>query len=241
MIEELINIGLTKNEARAYIYLLNDKGQTATAISKSLGINRSVVYSILYSLIDKGLVSNFLINGINHFKSNKPSSLKSFLEYKKEILHSILHKLNKVYPVFQTPAKVEIFQGINGGITVLKDIVKTGKDYIAFGEDNDFQKIFGTLAEQYIRQLNEKKIHERLITTEGNKFLRSKYTKVKYIPKNFSLPSITVIYGNKVAIAIFKKPYIVVLIESEDVAKTYKNIFENLWKITKKSLKTLSP
>jgi len=129
---------------------------------------------------------------------------------------------------------VEVFQGIKGGLTILKDIIREGKDYVVLGEDGTFQSISKTLVEQYIRDLNKKKIKERILAKEGTKIMKGKYSKIRYLPKEFNLPTITTIYGNKVAIAIFQKPYYVVLIKSKDLANTYKAFFETLWKQAKK-------
>ncbi len=57
MIEELINIGLSKHETEVYIYLTKEKDQTASKIAEKTNINRSVTYRILESLINKGLVN----------------------------------------------------------------------------------------------------------------------------------------------------------------------------------------
>ena len=92
-----------------------------------------------------------------------------------------------------------------------------------------------TLAEQYTRQINEKKIKERIIISKGVKLEElGKNTEVKYLPKEFNMPSIATIYSDKIAFAIFEKPYYVILIKSKTLAKTYKSIFEVLWKTAKK-------
>ena len=48
------------------------------------------------------------------------------------------------------------------------------------------------------------------------------------------MPTITTIYGNKVAIAIFTEPYYCILINSKDLANSYRSSFELLWQISKK-------
>jgi hypothetical protein len=53
------------------------------------------------------------------------------------------------------------------------------------------------------------------------------------LPKDIKLPSISVIYGDKVAFAIFQKPYYAIVIESKDLAQSYQSLFEYLWKIAK--------
>jgi sugar-specific transcriptional regulator TrmB len=54
-INDLIIVGLTENEAKTYILLL-EKPLTATKIAQLIGVNRSNVYGIISSLAQKGFV-----------------------------------------------------------------------------------------------------------------------------------------------------------------------------------------
>lgn len=54
-IQELVDIGLTENEAKTYVYLLKKQVYTATEISRIAGVNRSKIYEVLENLIRKGL------------------------------------------------------------------------------------------------------------------------------------------------------------------------------------------
>ena len=47
-------------------------------------------------------------------------------------------------------------------------------------------------------------------------------------------PTVTYIYGDKVAILSLEKDIIGLIIENKDIANTQKQIFELLWKIAKK-------
>jgi len=234
MKEELGKIGLSNQEAEIYLELLKEKNQTAWFLASKTKINRSVVYSVLESLLDKGLVNYVLLNGTKTFSANSPKALQEFIKQKEEILKELMPKLNLIEEKKKDIVTVEVFQGINGGLTLLKDIINSEKEYVAFGEDKPFQNIFGTLAEQYVRQLKERRIKERLLVPEGQKVLSGKYTEVRYLPQGTKIPSYTAIYGNKVAIGIFQEPLYVILIKSSDLALSYKNIFEQLWKIAKK-------
>ena len=52
---ELMEVGLTENEAKVYSCLLRKHTFTATEISQCCNVNRSRIYSVLESLISKGL------------------------------------------------------------------------------------------------------------------------------------------------------------------------------------------
>jgi sugar-specific transcriptional regulator TrmB len=234
MKKELIEIGLEEREADIYLQLLKAKRQTATRIAKETKINRTVVYSILEKLINKGLVAYVLINGKKHFSANNPKTIGDFLNDKAKLFKNILPGLNSIQNYEKDSVTIEVFQGVKGGIAVMKDIIRDGKDYVSFGDEGQFES-FGTIADQYIRQLNEKKIGERLLTNEISKQTKfTKRTQIKCLPKTFRFPTSTTIYGDKVAIGIFEKPYSIILIKSKTLALTYRSMFEGLWGIAKK-------
>ncbi|MBI4017121.1 MAG: hypothetical protein HY363_05525 [Candidatus Aenigmarchaeota archaeon] len=233
MKSELMTIGLSEQEAEVYLYLLKQKEQSAAKIAGETNINRSVVYHILESLIKKGLISHVLINGVKRFSATKPEALIEFIKEKENVLKKILPNLKSLKPEVSAEANVEVYQGVQGELAVMKDIIRTGKEYIAFGENKSFQEVMGTLAEQYVRQLKEHKIKERLLMPEGQKALLSPYSEARYLPKGIKLPAITAIYDDKVAIAIFQKPHYAIVIRSKDLALTYRSLFELLWKIAK--------
>ena len=55
VIQELMMIGFTENEAKTYVYLLKKQVFTATEISRIAGVNRSKIYQVLGNLVRKGL------------------------------------------------------------------------------------------------------------------------------------------------------------------------------------------
>ena len=69
-----------------------------------------------------------------------------------------------------------------------------------------------------------------------NKLMKFGLTNTKYIPDEYNIPISTVIYGNKVWIMLpaGKHDQVSILIESKNIADSYRNYFKLLWKIAKK-------
>ena len=77
MKEKLINLGLSKNEAIIYLFLLKNPKITTGPIIKETGISNSRVYESLNSLISKGLVNYTIQKDGKYFDASPP---EKFLE-----------------------------------------------------------------------------------------------------------------------------------------------------------------
>ena len=63
MLEQLYESGLTKNESKIYLTLLEIGPSHAGLISRKSGLHRRVVYDTLEMLTQKGLIGYILKNG----------------------------------------------------------------------------------------------------------------------------------------------------------------------------------
>ena len=64
--------------------------------------------------------------------------------------------------------------------------------------------------------------------------LPAKNHEYRYLPKENVMLTGVMIYSNKVALFIWNEPYIQILIENEEIAKSYLSQFNLLWNIAKK-------
>ena len=232
--QDLTEFGLTQQESLIYSSLLEYEELTASQIAKNTKINRSVVYSYITSLTNKGLVSHFIRNNVKYFKSTNPEILLDYLKEKERKLRQILPKLKEIKKTNPEKISVEVYNNLEGGITILKDIIRTKADVYIIGEAGQPEEKIPIYLKQYIRQLNENKIKEKILAIKGKKIFMGKYSQIKYLPKEFEIPTSTAIYGDKVVIVIYNKPYFAVLIKNREVAESYKNFFNLLWGIAKK-------
>jgi hypothetical protein len=86
--------------------------------------------------------------------------------------------------------------------------------------------------ERYLKEREKRGIRSRQLFAEGDPILPCKLTKYRMIPKEYSGPASTVVYGNKVAVLLwFTEPPLAVLIESREAAIAYRNNFDFMWKL----------
>lgn len=245
--EVLRKIGLTKNEVKIYLTLLKSGTSTAYKLSQTTGIYRVHVYDKLEQLITKGLVSYIYEGAKKHFKATSPSKLKQYIEDKKKELEqqekevtSILPELEAMEESPKEDTSVEVFKGKEGIKYFLKDIIKTKKEVLITGiNDENYHRELDVFMLQYFRDLRKNKIKERVITIrKKGVFLFDKKmaptTEYRYLDENQFNPTNTFIYGDKIVIVSWGIPVTAVMIRNSNLAKTYRGHFEHLWEISYK-------
>mgnify|MGYP001294978295 CR=1 FL=1 len=232
----LQELGLEEKEAKVYLELLKLNETTATKISEKTNLDRTLMYQLTNKLIEKGLVSYIIKNNVKYFSAVNPEKLVQDLKEKEKQLQKAMPELLNLKKSKEEETKVEIFKGEEGLKTVLKDIIRTKKDYIVFGEESQFQEILPIFVYQFINQLSKNNIHEKVLVREDfrNKILKSKNSTFKYISKEYLSPVTTLIYENKTVNFIWTPPYYAILTTNKEVADSFRSQFKALWKIAKK-------
>jgi sugar-specific transcriptional regulator TrmB len=242
--EALKKIGLTEGEIQVYEALIN-LGQTTTwTITKKAKIASSKVYEVLQRLMDKGLASCVVKNGVKNYDATDPKRLIEFLEEKKEKITESQEEIKKIIPIIESKrnAKEEhnqtvVYTGIYGPKIVLKEILEAGKngiDNIGFGTDVDPYVVYLPYdLERFVVESKKYKFKTRLLFAEGFKSPNSA-AEIKHLPIEYLSPIRTMIYGDKIAIVDFNKSVTTIIIHNREIAESYRKHFELLWKIAKK-------
>lgn len=243
----LSDIGLTENEIKIYLVLLKSEPSTAYEISKKTGIYRVHIYDKLEQLMDKGLVTYVYKGSKKYFQATHPSKIKQYLEDKKRQIalqekevEELLPKLQEMLTIPREDTFVEIFKGKEGLKYFLKDIIKTKKEVLITGiDDQRYHEELPLFMEQYFRDLRHYKIKERVITLKKKAiFLFEKKiaatTHYRFLEEKQFNPTNTFVYGNKVVIVSWGNPVTAIMIKNREIAKTYKSHFEYLWNIAEK-------
>lgn len=234
----LIEVGFNKNEAKAFLALLELGSSTAGAIAQKSKIYRTNVYDALTSLINKGLV-NYIYKGKNkYFEAEDPLKIETLLEEKKKSFQQILPELILKQNMAKLKERAHIYEDVNGIRLILEDVLKTKKDVYSFGIPKDISTKMKNFIVSYHKRRAKLKINQYHIYDENAKdrikVLNSlPYTKARYMPKEENSPATTTVYGDKIAFFIWADPPFSVLIESRRMAESYLKYFNMLWKLAK--------
>jgi len=240
MEQELIKIGLTKNESKVYVSLLELGSTSAGKIIKRTKLHRNLVYENLEKLIEKGLIAYILIKGIKHFELTNPSELNTFIQIQKQELLEKEKIVREIIPKIENKEKIlqreeaSIFRGIKSLRLILEEITKSKTEVLIFATGWGMKETMGTYYEQWHLKLKKNKTKGKALLSEKSKIKEELPYELKYISEDFIIPSTILIYENKILNIIWKPELTGILIVNKDVADSYKNWFEALWKRAKK-------
>lgn len=234
----LEELGLTKNEVKVYINLLELGSTPAGPLIKRVGMHRAAVYNLLDLLVDKGLVSYALKSNRKHFSADDPKRLTEYLETKKTLLNEKAIRLKKLIPELKMKKQIAtkeqegtIFMGKRGIKTILEDVLQQKKEWLVFGAEGKFKELFPWYFKHHHEKRAKLKIPLKIICNESLRKRILPFAKVRYLPKTYINPATTYVYKNTVAIIIWEPNAQAFVIKSEQVAKSYRNFFEMLWNV----------
>src|SRR3989338_1678379 len=159
------SLGLTENESKVYITLLDLGTAQAGQITEHSGIHRRNVYDAIARLMEKGLVSFVTVNNKKMFSPVNPRRFLEIIDEKKFELDNVKSEFNKIMPElelrtrFQEKHDVRFFKGVEGLKTVFEDIIRTGKNYVGYGPGHQLEKIL----KHYFRHYVDSRIKARII------------------------------------------------------------------------------
>ena len=235
--ETLIKSGMDEKEAKVYLALLDLGNEKVHEIAKKAGIKRPTAYVILEQLYAKNYVIKTYHNKKAFYSAEKPDILLRSLEQKRELLEQALPLLQARMTSSKTKPKIRIYEGKHG-IEQVYDEIYTFPSACFFGSVKYLSPEFGEETEKLRKIITSQRIHVRDLLTIDPKDLAfgfkyaSKYYEARVIPKEFDLFIDGAVYGDQIAILSIKKDLFAVVIESKEVADTFRSLFELAWKMS---------
>jgi len=239
----LERIGLTKNEIKVYLALLELGATTTGPLTRKSEMHASRVYESLTKLIEKGMVSFILKKNRKYYSAAEPDSILDILESQKREVKEILPQLKAIKKIEKDEQKSTVYEGYKGVRSVYDNIVRTlkkGDEILVFGAIGADESFMAkTYFMEYTNRRIAKGIKMRMIFNAdagetGKYYSKLKNTEVRYMPKNIKTPAAVDIYGNNIGILVLKKKPIVFQITSKEVADSYRQFFEMFWRVCKR-------
>jgi len=229
----LKRLGLSESEIKVYVELLKLGKASASQLAESSGIHRTNIYSILDKLKSMGLASDFKEEGKLTFRASDPQNLLNYLKESEVSIQSLLPDLNKIKESVKEKVEVEVLRGPKGTKSAYNGILRERKELLGFVITGQLRKHLPVYAKQWIREMVRLKIKNRYIYVEGTSLAHPEF-EVRCLPKEFTTPNSTLIYGDKIMLSLWEPSLISIVITSKQVANDYRRYFELLWSIAKK-------
>jgi len=245
MENKLIELGLAKNEAKIYLFLLQNPNITTGPIIKKTGIANSRVYESLNSLISKGLVTYTVQKDGKYFDASPPEKFIEKEEERKKKIEALVPELKEIKKEKEIRTNTSVFEGFEGFKTAFEKIINDCPkeetiQILGFSEQQYSNETLRTfllnmnLKSQQKKQKLKILLDNSLKNTLGNDRAKEKYSEVKYMPEGYISPGAIDIFQDYVYIFLWEEKPFVFMIKNEKIAESFKQYFNFLWKIAKK-------
>ena len=231
---DLVEFGFESKESKIYIALLKLGDVPASRIAKETGLDRRTTYDVLARSIDKGFVSYFLKNNVKYFSATSPKNLLEELKSKEEKLTKLLPDLLQFIKERAEETEIEILKGKEGLKTMANDIIRGKHMHYSFGALSKTAKETPVGIVQFLKKLEKLGLKEKIIYEKGTTITKIKKGEYRCLPRKLMPPTVTVIYGDTVALFVYAPSVIVIRIKNKEIAKTYKMYFDTYWAMAKK-------
>ena len=229
----LVGLGLSQNEAKAYLALVELKIGSVSEIAQKANIPRVNTYDVLDSLKAKGLVGMVRKSNKQYFEPANPSVLEELRRKRDQDLlqtKTLIETLSKNFLSGNQDQDVLVFQGKLGLKTVLKQALESTTEILNFGSSGKFPEFYKEYHSIWENQRIKNKIKMRIVAPKGAKAPKKKLQEIQFLKEQFQSLTSTFIFEDKVAVFFWKENPIAILIKDKDYAETNKNYFEQLWK-----------
>jgi len=240
--QELTNLGLTSEEAKVYLAVLELGGTFVSAIARRAKVNRSTCYHTLENLVKKGLISSYQKGKVINFSAEDPKRFLQIAEEKMKRTESLIPHLSALISTLTIKPKIRFYEGLEGIKSIFEDVLTTKDEVLGYTSLKDLTNLFPEYFRQFCHNKIKNNIKTRYIapaTEEGVDFIDD-YFPNKYDPnlleillvnpKEFNFRNEIAIYGNKVAIIYLNQDELLgVIMESPTFAQSMKSFFDLAW------------
>lgn len=243
MINQLKSLGLSDNEAKVYLAMLELGPATVLEISAKAGVNRPTTYVQIESLKKLGLASTQTKGKKQLFIAESPDQLgfmidrqKNELEQKKEELQKALPELENIFNLAGDKPQVRFFEGREGLVKMQDELIGSkAKETLGISSADAVLKIFPQHIKNYSSRRVKSGIRAKLIYTNSSGDILKRQDdellrETKYVPPDkFPFKSDINVYGDNIAISAMEGKAVGVIITHKELADSFRALFNLLW------------
>ncbi len=240
-------IGLNEKQGNVYLCLLELGRSSMSELATKAGIKRPTAYLVVEELIRFDLITQAKIGKRKMYTPIHPRRLLEIAKGKLSSLEEMLPELVAKYNSPKDRPKIQVFEGMESVMLVYREVyqaLSNQQEALWFTnieslrdlkESTDYyKKMLKQIKNPRIRELNLGN-SAGLAWAQEIRPLQGENHEIRLLPADFEFGMTdTLILGDKFITFSLKKDIFVTVIESVDIAKTYRAMFEWAWKMGKK-------
>ncbi|MBI5411717.1 hypothetical protein HZA43_00910 [Candidatus Peregrinibacteria bacterium] len=241
--QQLTELGLTPEESKVYLAVLELGGSFVSAIARRAHVNRATCYHTLGNLVEKGLVSSYTKGKLLHFTAEAlDKKLTQMAEERLERTKNLIPELLSISNTLAFKPKIRFYEGLEGIKTIFEDTLSAEHEILAYTNLQQVTSLFPDFFRHYCREKVKRGTKTRYISTATDEcvdLIDAFYPK-QYDPNlleilmvnkaQFLFQNEIAIYGNKVAVmSLNREELIGLMVESTTFAQSMKAVFDLAW------------
>lgn len=240
LIKLLEQSGFTKKESLVYLALLEVGQGRVVEIAKKTELKRSIIYVILESLIKRGYISEIPNKKINTYQATDPSVILRKLQMTTKDFSEMLPFLRTLSNKGKKRPKITYHETKEGIWNTYEEMSQTATPFFITSHLR-IERHFPGGVKRWLDGLRKGvykfKSNNLVPETEeeiriGKEFLKLGQ-KVRVLPELKGMSMDFAIFNNKLAITSLADEPFIVIIESEELVKSMRPIFEIAWQKSK--------
>jgi sugar-specific transcriptional regulator TrmB len=245
--KQLTTLGLTEKEAVVYEALLVLGPSTITTIFSEAKLKKGDTYNVLRGLEKKGLIKESK-KGKKVFSAEQPQNLQNLISEQQQELALAQKQLSQLLPdittLFQARTErpiIQVLKGVEETKILYEDVLKTKTELLIFVSRHDWDNPeMENLIKLNIKKQARKGIQIRALNPlmagfsieERKKYITQRKQQnitVRFLPPEYVLSSQIMVYDDKIGITSLKKELITTIIQNENIANTFRQLFDFIW------------
>ncbi len=245
----LKQLNFSEKEIDVYLAALKLGSAPISQLAKASGVKRPNAYFILEKMKEKGLVSLAKKKNKQIFIAEKPDKLLKLLEYQKEKLSQQQEEIKNILPKFEELAKkgaviplFKYFEGKEAVWNIIDDLTESniesawviipGKFVDIFGQNRFMKNIVLKRRQKGIKMHVIMDRHPEMIKLYNDWLEKRDTTLREYrlLPETMDLNTLVYLYADKMAMIFLRDQASGLVIESEELFRVFKFMFDSLWK-----------
>lgn len=232
-------LGLTESEAAIYISSLEMGPASVQDLAKKAHVSRVTTYAVIETLSHRGLMSSVEKGKKHLFTAESPERLVSVVQSKVKQMEATLHEVQdslhelKLLQRGEKPV-VRMFEGEEAMKAIFDDVANTRPATLnEFGNLDEVRKFVTsedvTKQAQHILKRTKRRSIYISDKYEGKTVMKDDVEHRFMTTKDVQVFGDLIIYDKKVAVSSFRGKMVSVLIESQEIAQTLRELFRLAW------------